>query len=400
MQTKLTPLIQKRPDSAEIERILRSCVHCGFCNATCPTYNVLGDELDGPRGRIYLLKQVFEGGDVSKATQSHLDRCLTCRACETTCPSGVRYGRLLDIGRGEVERQVPRSMRAKVVRFFVQRILPYRWRFKVLFSLVQRLRFLAPRSLRKKIPEVSMPSYCWPATKHKRQVLLLEGCVQPALAPAINLKVATVLDKLAITPLKIKNEGCCGALSHHLAAHQQSTDFIKRNIDQWWPYVEAGIEAIVSTASGCGVMVKDYGDIMQYDAVYAEKARRIATLTCDISELLLAEAIPVSNIGQGASVAFHNPCTLRHGQRVVNAVETILQRQGYQLLEIDGAQDCCGSAGVYSFLQRAISQRLLTEKIFFLEVMKPDMIVTANVGCQTHLQSASTVPVTHWIDLL
>ena len=207
MQTKLTPIIQKRPDSAEIERILRSCVHCGFCNATCPTYNVLGDELDGPRGRIYLLKQVFEGSEVSKATQSHLDRCLTCRACETTCPSGVRYGRLLDIGRGEVERQVPRSMRAKVVRFFVQRVLPYRWRFKVLFSLAQRLRFLVPRSLRKKIPEVSTPSYCWPNTKHKRQVLLLEGCVQPALAPAINLKVATVLDKLAITPLKIKNEG-------------------------------------------------------------------------------------------------------------------------------------------------------------------------------------------------
>jgi glycolate oxidase iron-sulfur subunit len=400
MQTKLTPLIQKRPDSAEIDSILRSCVHCGFCNATCPTYNVLGDELDGPRGRIYLLKQLFEGSDITRATQSHLDRCLTCRACETTCPSGVRYGRLLDIGRGIVELNVPRSISAKIVRFFLRTVVPYRRRFKFLFFLVQTLRPLAPRKIKKWIPVVSSHSDRWPASKHQRQVLLLEGCVQPALAPAINLKVATVLDKLAITPLKIKNEGCCGALSHHLAAHQQSTDFIKRNIDQWWPYVEAGIEAIVSTASGCGVMVKDYGDIMQYDAVYAEKARRIAALTCDISELILAEKIPVSNSGQGTSVAFHNPCTLQHGQKVLNAVETILQRQGYQLLETDGAQDCCGSAGVYSFLQRAIAQRLLTDKLFSLEVMKPDVIVTANVGCQMHLQSAARVPVIHWIDLL
>lgn len=400
MQTKLTPLIQKRPDGAEIERILRSCVHCGFCNAICPTYNILGDELDGPRGRIYLLKQLFEGGRVTQATQSHLDRCLTCRACETACPSGVRYGRLLDIGRGEVERLVPRSMRAKGVRFLMLSILPYRWRFKVLFSMAQRLRFLAPRFLRKKIPAVSAHADRWPTFKHKRQVLLLEGCVQPSLAPAINLKVATLLDKLAITPLRIKHEGCCGALSQHLAAHQQSTDFIKHNIDQWWPYVEAGIEAIVSTASGCGVMVKDYGEIMQYDVNYAEKARRIAVLTCDISELLLTEQLPLSGHQKAVTVAFHNPCTLQHGQKVVNAVETILQRQGYQLLDIEGAQDCCGSAGVYSFLQRDISERLLADKIFSLEQGKPEVIVTANVGCQTHLQSAATVPVTHWIDLL
>jgi len=257
-----------------------------------------------------------------------------------------------------------------------------------------------PKKIKKRIPVVALPLDHWPESRHSRQILLLEGCVQPALAPAINLKVAMVLDKLGITALKIKDEGCCGALSHHLAAHQQSTDFIKRNIDQWWPFIESGIEAIVSTTSGCGVMVKDYGDILQYDIVYAEKARRIAAMTYDISELIMAEAVPVSNFGQGTTVALHNPCTLQHGQKVINTIETILQRQGYQLLETDGVQECCGSAGVYSFLERIISQQLLAEKISSLEGVSPDVIVTANVGCQMHLQSVASVPVRHWIELL
>ena len=400
MQTKLAAFVQARPDCNEIDRILRSCVHCGFCNATCPTYNVLGNEMDSPRGRIYLLKQLFEGGRVSTVTQSHLDRCLTCRACETTCPSGVRYGRLLDIGRSIVEVEVPRTISAKLIRFCFRNILPYRRRFKVLFYMAQAIRPIMPKKIKKRIPVVALPLDHWPESRHSRQILLLEGCVQPALAPAINLKVAMVLDKLGITALKIKDEGCCGALSHHLAAHQQSTDFIKRNIDQWWPFIESGIEAIVSTTSGCGVMVKDYGDILQYDIVYAEKARRIAAMTYDISELIMAEAVPVSNFGQGTTVALHNPCTLQHGQKVINTIETILQRQGYQLLETDGVQECCGSAGVYSFLERIISQQLLAEKISSLEGVSPDVIVTANVGCQMHLQSVASVPVRHWIELL
>ncbi|MBI2779619.1 MAG: glycolate oxidase subunit GlcF [Gammaproteobacteria bacterium] len=402
MKTQLSDSIKNTPQGQEADSILRACVHCGFCTATCPTYQLLGDELDGPRGRIYLIKEMLEGETVSRKTQLHLDRCLTCRACETTCPSGVQYGRLVDIGRAVAEERVTRPWQERVTRRVLRAVIPYSSRFTPLLRLGQMVRPLLPAAMRASIPS-RHPSTFWPAPRHTRQMVVLDGCAQPAIAPNINAATARVLDRLGISLLRADRAGCCGAVSHHLNAHEEGMDFMRHNIDAWWPHIEAGAEAIVMTASGCGALVKEYGHILRDDPAYAEKATRVSALTRDISEVLLAEkdglAKHFSN-AKGPKLAFHSPCTLQHGQKLPGVVENILQTCGYELTPVPDAHLCCGSAGTYSILQKELSQQLLQNKLAALQSGAPAVIATANIGCLTHLQSRSDVPVRHWVELL
>ncbi len=404
MQTQLNASLLNTAQGQEANSILRTCVHCGFCNATCPTYQLLGDELDGPRGRIYMIKEMLEGAPVTRKTQIHLDRCLTCRACETTCPSGVQYGKLLDIGRVMVEERVARPWQQRLARFMLRAVIPHPARFTPVLRLGQLLRPLLPAALRKSVPPRQQASP-WPTARHARRMLVLQGCAQPAIAPNINAAAARVLDRLNISLIRAETAGCCGAVSYHLNAQEEGMDFMRRNIDAWWPHIEAGVETIVMTASGCGVLVKEYGHILRHDPAYAEKAARISELTQDISEVLLAEqnqlaALKNTKPGHTAKLAFHSPCTLQHGQKLPGAVETILQVSGFELTPVPDAHLCCGSAGTYSILQKDLSRQLLRNKLTALQSGAPAAIATANIGCLTHLQSEAEVPVRHWIEWL
>jgi len=399
MKTELMPSIQNTVDGKLANTILRSCVHCGFCNATCPTYQILGDENDGPRGRIYLIKQMLEGKAADSSTQNHLDRCLTCRNCETTCPSGVQYAQLLDIGRKHVEHQVPRSFKDRSTRKLLRSVLPYRKRFTFFLKSGQIFKPFVPGKLRKKIPR-SVAKGTWPMREHQRRMLVLDGCVQPALSPDINTVTARVLHKLGISLIQQKKAGCCGAVSQHLSAEDEALEFMKHNIDSWWPDIESGVEAIVITASGCGVMVKEYAHYLRDDPIYAEKAKRVSGLCKDISEIINAEDYLKLAPQKHTNISWHPPCTLQHGQKIKGVVEKILGDCGYELTPVKDEHLCCGSAGTYSLLQPEISQQLQANKISNLMANKPSMIVTANIGCQTHLQEVSEVPVVHWIHLL
>lgn len=400
MQTSIAEKFQNTPDGQEAETILRTCVHCGFCTATCPTYQLLGDELDGPRGRIYLIKQVLEGKQVTAHTQTHLDRCLTCRSCETTCPSGVRYGRLVDIGRHVVEEQVTRPFAERITRRALRAIVPFSQRFGTVLKIGQVMAPLLPQSLRQKIPQTPEAS-AWPDTTHTRKMLVLDGCAQPITAPNTNAAAARVLDQLGIQLIRATGAGCCGAVSQHLSALEEAAEFMRRNIDAWWPHVEAGVEAIVMTASGCGAMVKDYGELLKHDSAYAAKARKITELTKDLSEILAKEDLPRLNKNKTATkVAYHAPCTLQHGQKITGVVEKILSGAGYELTPVADSHLCCGSAGTYSILQPELSQQLLNNKLQSLNAGQPEYIATANIGCQMHLATKSGIPVKHWIELL
>jgi glycolate oxidase iron-sulfur subunit len=400
MQTRLPQELLDTAAGREADSILRSCVHCGFCTATCPTYQLLGDELDGPRGRIYLIKQMLEGAPAGRETQRHLDRCLTCRACETTCPSGVRYGRLADIGRGIAEQRIQRPLRERLFRRALRAVIPHATRFRALLRIGQGLRPLLPASLRAKLP-ARQSAGAWPAPGHGRRMLVLAGCAQSSTTPRTNASAARVLDRLGISLLVAPAAGCCGALSHHLSAEQEARAFMRRNIDAWWSYIEDGIEAIVMTASGCGVMVKDYGALLADDPLYAGKAARVSALTRDLGEILAAEDTrALRKPGRVRRIAFHAPCTLQHGQQLPGVVEALLTRLGFELTEVRDSHLCCGSAGSYSLLQPQLSQRLRDHKLAALQDGAPELIATANVGCQLHLAGASGVPVVHWIELL
>lgn len=407
MKTSLADFIKDTPEGREAEAILRNCVHCGFCTATCPTYQLLGDELDGPRGRIYLIKQVLEGKPVTRKTQLHLDRCLTCRSCETTCPSGVHYSRLLDIGRGLVAERVKRPPASVAVRAALRTVITKPALFAALLSMGQLVRPLLPQALRRKVPRAIAPAGARPAGAHARRMLVLEGCAQPALSPATNAAAARVLDRLGITLVRAPQAGCCGAVSLHLDAHEEALGFMRRNVDAWWPHVAEGAEAVVITASGCGVTVKDYGHELQHDPAYAEKARRISELARDVGEVVVAEASRLQALvpdaipeGLPRRIAFHAPCTLTHGLKVRGSIEALLAKLGFELVKVRDAHLCCGSAGTYSILQSAISQQLLERKVASLTEGEPQAIVTANVGCQMHLQTAVEGGVRHWIELL
>ena len=400
MQTSIADRFRGTPEGEEADSILRTCVHCGFCTATCPTYRLLGDELDGPRGRIYLVKQLLEGQPVSRRSQVHLDRCLTCRACETTCPSGVRYARLADIGRDILEREVGRRPWERLVRRTLRAVIPYPARFTPLLRAGQWLRPLLPRRLRVQVPAPRVAGV-WPEPRHARRMLVLEGCVQRSATPDTNAGAARVLDALGVSLVRAPQAGCCGAMSHHLSATAEAHRFMRGNIDAWWPYLEAGTEAIVITASGCGAVVKDYGHILRGDPTYAAKAERVSALARDLSEVVAQEPLgPIEGVGRGRRVAFHAPCSLQHAQGLAGAVEGILSRVGYQLTPVPDAHLCCGSAGTYSILQPLLSGRLLAEKVSALESGEPELIATANVGCQLHLETRARVPVRHWVELL
>ncbi|WP_296750126.1 glycolate oxidase subunit GlcF [Thiobacillus sp.] len=405
MQTQIADSYRNTPDGEVAERILRSCVHCGFCLATCPTYQVLGNELDSPRGRIYLMKQVLEGATPTAKTQLHLDRCLTCRNCETTCPSGVEYGKLLDIGRHLVEEQVGRGVTETAVRSTLKRGLGTPLIFNSALRLGQRVRGLMPGFLKTRVPPAEKAGE-WPAPHHARRMLVLQGCVQPGLKPNINAAAARVLDRIGISLVAADAAGCCGALAHHLNDHDASLAAARRNIDAWLPHLDAGVEAIVMTASGCGAMVKDYGWLLRDDAAYADKATRISAATKDISEILVAEAAALKSLAPRASpltqkrIAYHPPCTLQHGQKLSGGVEALLSDAGFELTPVAEKHLCCGSAGTYSILQPAIANQLKARKLGHLQAGDPELIVTANIGCLTHLQSGSPVPVRHWVELL
>ena len=396
MQTALADFVRDMPDGEEAAAILRKCVHCGFCTATCPSYQVLGDDLDSPRGRIYLMKRALEGAAVTERTRLHLDRCLTCRACETTCPSGVRYGRLVDIGRALVESKTRRSMPDRFRRAVLAAALPRPALFGFFLAIGRALRPLLPATLREKIVP-KRPAGAWPAPRHARKMLVLRGCVQPALAPSINAAAARVLDRLGISLVEAPG-GCCGALRFHLNDQDAGRADMRALIDAWWPMIERGeVEAIVMTASGCGVTVKEYGEYLAHDPLYREKAARVSAMTRDLSEVIPLEEIRGAGKGK---VAFQSPCTLQHGQKIRGRVEDALRRAGYELVPVDDAHLCCGSAGTYSLLQPAIAGELRSRKLAALQAGAPRFIATANIGCLTHLQGAASRPVRHWIELL
>ena len=398
MQTNLADFIRDTDEGREAEAILRKCVHCGFCTATCPTYQVLGDDLDSPRGRIYLIKRALEGAQVTEKTRLHLDCCLTCRACETTCPSGVRYGRLVDIGRAVVEARTERPVRDRFVRSVLAFVLPRTALFTLFLGIGRFFRPLVSGNLKEKIPATIPAAGVWPAQRHKRKMLVLAGCVQPALAPSINAAAARVLDRLGISLVE-DGGGCCGAVRFHLNKQDDGRDDMRARIDAWWPMVERGeLEAIVSTASGCGVTVKEYGDLLAHDPAYKEKAARVSALTKDLAEVVPLEGIAAK--GALGRVAFHSPCTLQHGQQIRGAVEALLDRAGYELAPVRDGHLCCGSAGTYSILQPALSAELRARKLDRLQEGQPRAIATANIGCLSHLQSGTGTPVRHWIELL
>jgi glycolate oxidase iron-sulfur subunit len=402
MQTRLADWIRDTPEGVEAEAILRKCVHCGFCLATCPTYTLLGDELDSPRGRIYLMKEMLEGSAVTARTQLHLDRCLTCRACETTCPSGVEYGKLVDIGRAVVARKVPRPPVERLRRWLLARALPWRRLFAAALRLGRLARPLLPAAVARTIPPLR-PEGTWPAARHGRRMLVLRGCVQPAIAPSINAATARVLDRLGISLVEAGGSACCGAVPFHLDEQDRALEFARANIDAWWPHIEAGAEAVVITASGCGTLVADYGHLLRGDPAYAEKAARVSALARDVSAVVAAErgALAARLAGKApAAIAFHSPCSLQHGLKVRGVVETVLADAGFTLTPVPDAHLCCGSAGTYSILQPDISRQLLRNKVAALESGGPAMVATANIGCLAHLQSGMRTPIRHWIELL
>ncbi len=398
MQTKILQSLLDTDMGQEADRILRSCVHCGFCTATCPTYQELGDELDGPRGRIYQIKNVLEGVEPTREVQKHLDRCLTCLNCMTTCPSGVEYNHLVDIGREYVDARVARPMAEKIVRWLLRKVLPYPARFKPLLRLGRLARSLVPATLREKIPQISAHQAATP-TQHERKIILASGCVQSVLTPGTDAAAIRVLNQLGIETILPKKDGCCGAVSQHLGASAEAKAFMRQNIDSWWPSIESGAEAILVTASGCGLMVKEYAYHLRADADYAEKAVKVSSLCRDLCEILSPQDLVQIGSDAPKRIAFHAPCTLQHGQKLLGKTEELLEAVGFELTAVKDAHSCCGSAGTYSILQANLSKRLRAKKLTALQQQKPSLIATANVGCQTHLQAASNVSVVHWIEL-
>lgn len=400
MQTNIRPDILATSEGQEADRILRSCVHCGFCTATCPTYQVLGDELDSPRGRIYLIKEMLESGTASEKTQLHLDRCLTCQSCETTCPSGVEYHKLLSIGRQQVEEQNSRPLVERSQRWLLRKIVSRRILFGALLRCGQLLRPLLPPNLKKVVPAANQ-LIPFKAKQHSRKIILLQGCAQPSLAPNINHSVVRVMDALNIETLRLNNEGCCGALSHHMNATEEALAQAKRNIDTWWPHVQnESVEAIVISESGCGNFVKEYSYLLKNDAEYTHKMEHIQVLAKDISEVLSKEDLSRFKSQAPQTLAFQSPCTLQHGQGIKGSVEKILTSLGHTLTSVPDGHLCCGSAGSYSILQRELSIELRERKLKNLHSGSPQVIASANIGCISHLRAGTDTPVRHWIEIL
>jgi len=400
MQTQLPDNLLATEEGKLADRILRSCVHCGFCTATCPTYQLLGDERDSPRGRIYLIKQMLEGQPVSRHTQVHLDRCLTCRACETTCPSGVEYGKLIEIGRSWSEKKTPRPVTEQFKRWLLRRVIPFPGRFRFMLSVARLCKPLLPATFKRKIPARPRTT-SWPDNHHPRKVLFLNSCAQSVTHPEIDAATARILDQFQIEVVKETNSACCGAVSQHLSATDEARKQMKQNIDAWWSQLQNGVEHIVITASGCAAHMKEYGHYFKGDPDYEKKASQVTARMLDVSELV--STLPLEQAVQtraGQVIAFHAPCTLQHGQKIINTIEPMLEKCGYILTTVKDGHLCCGSAGTYSILQADLSAQLLSNKVANLEAGKPDLIATANIGCLMHLQTTSKEPVIHWVNLI
>jgi len=405
VETHLADRLVGTPDGDDAELNLRRCVHCGFCLATCPTYKLLGDERDSPRGRIYLMKQVVEGATPTLATLQHLDRCLTCRNCETTCPSGVEYGHLVDVGRKLVEEQVRRPLGERVVRALLREGLTRRWLFGPAMRIGQLVRPMLPAVLRDKVPARRDPGQ-WPSRTHARKVLLLNGCTQPAMMPSIDAATARVLDRVGIEAIVERRSGCCGAIRHHLNDTEGALQQVRRNIDAWIPHLDAGVEVVLVNASGCGAMVKEYAHLLRADPAYAQEAKRVVEATRDPAEWLPGELASQADairkrVRDGAvatRVAFHPPCTLQHGQRIRGAVEGWLASVGVTPLYVPDAHLCCGSAGTYSVLQPELAMQLRSNKLEALHSGGPAQVLSANIGCIAHLQAGTPTPVRHWVE--
>ena len=400
MHVELHPRYSDDTEAKRAGELISACVHCGFCLATCPTYLDTGDERDSPRGRIYLLKQLLEEGEAGTVTRTHLDRCLSCRSCETTCPSGMQYGKLADIGRGMLATEAPRKPAERLFRFSLRQTLSRPMVFAALLRAGQLFRPLLPHGLRRKIPLPQTPGPL-PVPTQRRTMLALTGCVQSAATPLTHAATARVLDQLGIS-LKIAPEaGCCGAVNYHLGAHSDGLDNMRSNIDAWWPMIESGTEAIVSSATGCGSMLIEYGDLLQHDPAYAEKAQRVSALCRDIADVLLDEDLTLLSVDRDiGGVAVQTPCSQQHALKQPETVKAILRRAGFTLTQTRDDHLCCGSAGTYSILQRSRSERLRQRKLEALQIDNPALIVSANVGCQLHLGEESRIPVKHWIELL
>jgi glycolate oxidase iron-sulfur subunit len=412
MKTNLINDFLATPDGIAANKILRSCVHCGFCNATCPTYQLLGDELDGPRGRIYLIKQALEGKAPGRKTQQHLDRCLTCRNCESTCPSGVKYSHLLNIGRSVINEKVARPVHQRILHYLLRKIFLTPAVFSTLLSAGQLIKPILPAALKKSVPQKHKNIHFHKQT-HSRKILLVPGCVQSSLNPNIDQAAKIVFDKLEIECIEPPSTSCCGSLSHHLNAEEEAISIIKTNIDNWWPLIKnRSIKAICMTASGCGVAIKEYEQLLANDKDYALKARAVSALYKDPAEIVAGgsyadkqAAIKQLNKNRAVTkgnkiVAFHPPCTLQHGMQLKNIIEPLLGNCGYTLQAFKDKHLCCGSAGTYSITHKSLSQQLLSNKLNSINAATPDIIATANIGCQLHLQSGTTTPVKHWLELL
>lgn len=394
MQTHIPVDLLKTTTGKTADQILRSCVHCGFCLSACPTYGILGDELDSPRGRIYLIKNALEGKQVSANSLVHLDRCLTCRSCETTCPSGVEYGHLLDIGREFIEEKSPRPLPQRLFRWTLRKTLTTPKLFNFLIALWP----FAKHS--KADPKLEQLLAAAQEESHPKQVLLVSGCVQPSLAPNINLATRNVLHRLGIGVIETPQEQCCGAVDHHLSGTRDALSKVKRNIDTWLSELDHGAEAIISNASGCGVMIKDYAHLLKDDKAYAKKAKRVVEHTMDISEYLLKQDLSAFKRTHNEKIVFQSPCTLQHGQKLGGVVEKTLVDLGFTLNPVQDSHLCCGSAGTYSITQKKLSHELRDNKLNNLLKDEPSVIVTANIGCLMHLQKGTNTPVKHWIELL
>ena len=410
MKTNIAETFLQTPQGKVANKILRSCVHCGFCNATCPTYQLLGDELDGPRGRIYLIKQMLEGETPSRQTQIHLDRCLTCRNCESTCPSGVKYSQLLDIGRAVANEKVPRPALQQMQHLLLRKLFLSKNLFSLLIKTGQTLRPVLPGSIKNSIP-AKQKKLEFQKTVHADKVLLIPGCVQPALKANIDTAAKIVFDKFGIECIEPTSTRCCGSLSHHLNAEDEALSIIKNNIDHWLPLIEEhSIKAICMTASGCGVAIKEYEQLLAFDQQYADKAKIISALYKDPAEVIrnaintdrqsLQQFKDSGNTAKQQSISFHPPCTLQHGMHINRMIEPILENCGFTLQPFKDSHLCCGSAGTYSITQKALSQQLLSNKLGNINKNEPDIIATANIGCQLHLQSGTDTPVKHWLELL
>lgn len=425
MQTNFTPDQLKDSHVAHSEKILRTCVHCGFCTATCPTYVTLGDELDSPRGRIYLIKDMLENDRPADAkTVKHIDRCLSCLSCMTTCPSGVHYMHLVDHARAHIEKTYRRPLMDRLIRSILAAVLPYPARFRLatrlaglgkpfaglLKSIPPFARFgamldLAPSSLPARTEAMAPKVY--PAVADRRgRVAILTGCAQPVLQPGINEATIALLGRLGIEIVLPKGEGCCGALVHHMGREEAALDAARKNVDAWMREIEgAGLDAIIITASGCGTTVKDYGHMLREDPAYAAKAEKIVSLTRDITEYLATIDLPEPSFMPGIKLAYHSACSMQHGQKITMQPKNLLKAAGFRVADVPEGHLCCGSAGTYNIMQPEIAGKLRDRKVRNIKSTRPDAIATGNIGCITQIakgmsDDGAAIPILHTVELL